>query len=129
MILALVLMLQAADPGDSSPIADEAVANEIVVIGKQLKSWKGKGKTKNGDITCKTTKSTGDPEIDQIACAAIVGCMAEVQPRIVEIMGLDLDKAERDRRIDKAGEAMAPCMKRRHDAGVDALARKRAEAR
>ena len=125
MILSVFLLLSLQDPAAA---ADEAVANEIVIIGEKLESWKGLGETKGGDIACKTTKSTGDADIDQIACAAIVGCMTEIQPRMEEILALDLDKAERDRRMAKVSDALAPCMDRRHDAGVDALARKRAEA-
>jgi hypothetical protein len=118
----LALALAAAPAAEPAP----AVAEEIVVIGERLKEWRGNWRTRNGALTCKTTRSTGDAEIDAIGCQALTTCLAPIAPQMKVLANAKLAKSERDRRMTALGQSAVPCLTDTRNAAVDALAARRA---
>jgi hypothetical protein len=71
------LLLLAAQPA-AVPAASE---NDIVIIGQKVRKLKFRIKLdKAGRTVCRITRSSGDPEIDALACDAARPC---VRPDIV----------------------------------------------
>ena len=76
-LLPLVLMGQTAPP----PTAAED--NEIVVTARKMSNrWAGRVSTLDGQSSCVTTKSTGDPEFDTVGCNSLLKCWPEYFPKI-----------------------------------------------
>lgn len=125
MSLAIALML-AAQPAAAPP--SPAVADEIAVIGRKLKDWRGTWKLRKGQPVCKTTRSTGDKAVDAVACAAMTDCVAPHMPAVDAILAAGHPKDRRQQLIDAALAPVPACLKDRHEAGVAALADRRAGA-
>jgi hypothetical protein len=79
MIAALLLLAgQPAVPASAAPPAAE---NDIVVIGQKVRKLKFRIRLDAaGKVVCRITRSSGDAEIDSLACAAARPC---VTPDIV----------------------------------------------
>jgi hypothetical protein len=123
-VLAAFLILSVA-PAGISPV-DEA--SEIVVIGEKLKEWRGNWGSRNGALSCQTTRSTGDAEIDAVGCQALVTCAAPLVPRFKAIAAAKASKSARRRQMDAAAQSMMPCLAEQREAGIAALADRRAGA-
>lgn len=131
--LAAFLVAQAAAvPATAPPLpvfADpptEKVAEEIVVIGRKLRTWKGGVYNRDGKLTCRIKKSTGDKDIDAIRCGAMLRCIAPAQMEFDRIAALDIPKTDRNRRMQALAERLQPCVEASHEAGMRYLAEARA---
>jgi len=118
-------LLLAVGPADVPPVAE---AREIVVIGEKLKQWRGDWGSRNGVLSCRTTKSTGDAEIDAVGCQALVACAAPQVSRFQAIAAGKASRSARRRQMDAAAQAMMPCLAEQRAAGIAALADRRAGA-
>ena len=122
-LLAALLILADA------PVAMPAeTASEIVVIGERLKEWRGTWGQKKGVLACRTTGSTGDAEIDAVGCQSLIACATPLVPQFQSIAVAKLSKRERERRLSAASQSMVPCLEREREAGIAALADRRAAA-
>lgn len=122
-VLALLLLAGSA----AAPPPAEA-PSEIVVIGERLKEWRGTWGSRNGQLACRTTRSTGDAAIDAVGCQALVTCAAPLVPQFQAIAAAKLSKAARQRRMDAVSRSMLPCLQQEREAGIAALADQRAGA-
>ncbi|HEX8626412.1 MAG TPA: hypothetical protein VF782_15220 [Allosphingosinicella sp.] len=78
MTLALLLLAAQPSPAAVRPVVAE---NDIVIIGQRVRKIKFRIKLeKAGKVVCRITRSSGDPEIDSLACDAARPC---VRPDIV----------------------------------------------
>ena len=102
------------------------VAQEIVVIARKMKVWKGGVSKVGGRMICKTSKSSGDKPVDAINCGAMLSCLKPLEPRIDSLMGSELPVGEKRRGFDAILTGVAPCVKSYSDTAVDRLARERA---
>jgi hypothetical protein len=119
-----MVMLAAAPETVAAPAAAEP--SEIVVIAERLKEWRGTWGSKKGVLACRTTRSTGDAEIDAVGCQSLVACAAPMVPTFTAIAAAKLSKAERTRRMNAASQAMIPCLAETRQVGIAALADRRA---
>lgn len=125
MILAAALLLLAGAPADVPPASG---ASEIVVIGQKLADWRGTWGSRKGVLACRTTRSTGDAEIDAVGCQALVACATPMVPQFKAIAAARLPKAERQQRMNTASASMLPCLEQARADGIAALADRRAGA-
>jgi hypothetical protein len=116
-------LLLAAVPSQAS-----VDAGEIVVLADKLKDWKGTWGSKKGALACRTTRSTGDADIDTIGCQTLVTCATPLVPQFHAIAAAKLSRAERQRQMDSASRSMLPCLEQQREAGIAALADRRAGA-
>ncbi len=121
----VALLLQAAVPQP----APAPVPDEVTVIGHKLKKWAGKVSTTFGITTCRTTRSTGDREIDAVGCTALRACWPQYLPRFKAAEDGHLAADERKRLTDAATADLRPCLLTRRDALIEELAVKRAAMR
>ena len=136
-LLASLLLAQAAaaSPAALPPLPtfdappSEAVAEEIVVIGRRMEEWKGGLASKDGRLTCLTRKSSGDADVDAIRCGAMLRCFAPEQAEFARLAALDIPRKERDAKMQAHAETLVPCMDAAHEAGMRYLAESRAGAR
>ncbi|MBR0552604.1 hypothetical protein [Stakelama marina] len=120
----LPLMLQAAPP---PAVPAPAVDDEIVVIGKRLRDWRGRFRMHDGKPECRTTRSTGDKAIDAIGCEAMVQCYGPLQARVEQMTAQVKDKAERTRRLQQIADGQVQCLKDARQAGIAKLAEERVQ--
>jgi hypothetical protein len=125
-MLIATLALAAAQPAPEQPVGDE-----IVVISRKLESWRGSWRLRDGAVTCKTRRSTGDKAIDAVGCDAMVSCIGPLAPRFAEIEASKADKAEMQRQADAMleGARIGECLTARREAGIAALAEARRSER
>ena len=122
----LTAILLAGSPAAMPAPTPVEIADEIVVIGQRLHEWRGNWSTKKGIVSCRTTKSTKDREIDAIGCASLVSCVTPLVPQLQSIADMKLPKAERNRRLNAAAQSIGPCLtERRGDAIADLAARRK----
>ncbi|TAD73246.1 MAG: hypothetical protein EAY70_12455 [Sphingomonadales bacterium] len=115
----------------AASVAVPPVDNEIEVIGNRLRSWRGKWKLRDGAVTCKTTRSTGDKAIDALGCDAMVECIAPVAPQFTALDEAKLKRAEAEQRANALLEAakIGECIAARRNDGIAALAAARRAAK
>lgn len=110
MILALLLMLQAA------PAVDDGAA-----IGARLQNWRGS----LSDGTCKTRKSTGDPQIDRIGCAAMERCVPQFESRYAGAQDRAIRPEVKKVMLAALNGELAKCVESERKTGIAALIAKR----
>ena len=114
----------------AGPVAVRAAAaaptDEIVVMVRKLKTWRGTWGSKKGVFSCTTRRSTGDAGIDAIGCAAIDDCVRPPVPEFQAIADAKLTKRERNRRMNALAQSLLPCLNTQHQSGIEALADRRA---
>jgi len=118
--MAVALVLAAA------PVGAPDQGSEIVVIARKLKAWRGNLRQVDGELACRTRKSTGDGAIDAIGCDAMLACYAPLRPQLDAIAASDLRGAEKRRRMDAAAQSALPCLEAYHDSAIERLAAQRA---
>ncbi|HEX8062312.1 MAG TPA: hypothetical protein VF535_03770 [Allosphingosinicella sp.] len=75
------LLLSSAQPALPAGAAPAAAENDIVIIGEKVRKIKFRIKLdKAGQAVCRITRSSGDPELDALACDTARPC---VRPDIV----------------------------------------------
>ena len=132
MISALTFAMFAQAAAAELPVPQgpptEAVAEQITVIGKRLKTWKGGVYKKDGKLTCRITQSSGDKDVDMVRCGAMLRCYAPKAEELDAIAASDAPKADRNRKMQAVAEATIPCVEEASEAGVRMLAEERVPA-
>jgi hypothetical protein len=123
VILPLLLLLQDA------PAPDPDTAQEIVVIGQKLKTWRASIRFRKGGAQCRIRQSTGDAEIDRIGCGAVEQCWPQFLPGFEATRAKGVGAADRKARTEQLNQALGTCVMAKREALIAALAEKRAAAR
>jgi hypothetical protein len=122
-MIAALLLIAAQDVPAAAPQAED----EITVIARKLKAWRGSLKFEKGVATCKVRSSSGDREIDAIGCAAMTTCFPRYMPRFEAVLAnKTLDAEARKRANAPINAEVTACFTAEHEAGIKALADKRA---
>jgi hypothetical protein len=119
MSLLFALAMQIA----SDPVT--ARQDEIVVIGQKQKNWRGNLKHKKGVPFCKTTRSTGDKEIDKIGCDAMIICFPIHGSSLMKLAKQYKKKSEFNAAAKPIYAEMGNCVFKNRDQGISELADKR----
>ncbi|WP_397606392.1 hypothetical protein [Sphingorhabdus sp.] len=119
MSLLFALAIQIA----SDPVT--ARQDEIVVIGQKQKNWRGNLKHKKGVPFCKTTRSTGDKEIDKIGCDAMIICFPIHGSSLMKLAKQYKKKSEFNAAAKPIYAEMGNCVFKNRDQGISELADKR----
>jgi hypothetical protein len=119
MSLLFALAIQIA----SDPVT--ARQDEIVVIGQKQKNWRGNLKHKKGVPFCKTTRSTGDKEIDKIGCDAMIICFPIHGSSLMKLAKQYKKKSEFSAAAKPIYAEMGNCVFKNRDQGISELADKR----
>lgn len=116
------LALATAQPA-AEPVPTEPVDHEIEVIGNRLRNWRGTWAVSDGVVTCKTRRSTGDREIDDLGCAAMTTCMTPLAPQWQEIERADISRKEMSARLNAllASADVSGCLLSTREKGIAAL--------
>ncbi|OYY64849.1 hypothetical protein [Sphingomonas sp. 28-62-11] len=105
------------------------VADEVIVVGRRLKNWRGKASFKGSTATCKTTISTGDQEIDGIGCQALEVCLPPLQGRVDASNAKGIKPAVRKKMVTALNSDLAACVRERRDVLIADLVDRRFEER
>jgi hypothetical protein len=70
-MIALAVLLSLAASADPSPAQPE----EVTVMARRLKDWRGTVTKKGDGLVCETKASTGDAAIDDVGCKTMVNCL------------------------------------------------------
>jgi hypothetical protein len=123
----LALLLPAGQSGATA--SPPAVEQEIVVIAQRLRNWRARYAVRGSEMTCRTTRSTGDPEIDAIGCASLETCVRRLRPRIEESDRTDLARSTRRSMKESIRRDLGTCVDARRDELIAELADRRFRAR
>jgi hypothetical protein len=132
VIAAFILFL--AQVADAVPAlgASAEEEREIVVTARKLGRWSGNWEPHNGSPTCKTTTTSGDTEIDQIGCNAMIYCTPIYQAEMDAVVKAATAQGRLKSRADvikmsrlPVYRAMSKCVDQRRKLGIRELVRKR----
>ena len=127
-----LLVVQAATAPAAAPApipADDPVKREIVAIGERMKTWRGGIYKKDGQLTCRLDKGSGDTQVDLIRCAALVKCVAPLAGKMDAITASNRPEADRTREARELLGTATPCIDAFHVENVVKLARARVAKR
>ena len=113
----------------AAQVAVPTVADEVVVIGRKLQTWRASCSTKGQVFTCRTKRSSGDREVDRIGEASMEACFPAARPRFEAAHAKGVGAVQRKAMMVAAEKDYGRCMVSRRDAAISALADKRAAAR
>ena len=87
----IALFLLTAGLGTPESSADpapptSAEEQEILVLGRRSSWWSGSWESKDGATSCRTTKSTGDTEVDKILCDGLAMCSPKFIPEMSAVV-------------------------------------------
>ncbi len=122
-MIAVLIALAIAQPPEAPRAA--GVEEEIVVIGNRLKDWKGRITPAGAGLRCVTVNSSGDREIDDIGCGAMVTCFTRDRATLTA----EASRRHQPAQQSAAFRAMGLCVRDYHDAATAALAERRYQAR
>jgi hypothetical protein len=105
------------------------VPDEVVVTARRLKDWQGRASANEHGSRCRTTRSTGDKELDQIACDSMRWCITSLQAQAAGISQKGLPREVREQRTAALNSGMTACMEEQHTRRVTDLLDRRAAAR
>lgn len=127
IILPLLAQLQdvTAPPAGTSATPQD----EIRVIGRKLRDWRGAIRLGEHAAACITKRSTGDRDIDQIGCDAMTACVPMFEAELKDAYTRTTDKAVRERSAADITRRMTACFEAQHDMRITALADRRAAQR
>jgi hypothetical protein len=125
--LALLALLGLQDAAPGQPAAP---SDDVIVIGERLKTWRGRiGDASRDPMRCRTTRSTGDRDIDRIGCEAMDVCFSKMGERIVAIRDHRRPSAERQSLRASVERDLGTCVVERRDGLIAELADRRFQAR
>ena len=129
MITAFVLAVLAQAAAADLPVPHgpptEPVAEQIVVLGEKLKTWKGGVYKKDGKLTCRITQPSGDKNVDMVRCGAMLRCYAPKAAALDAIAASDESRKARNLKKQAIAQETMPCVEEASAAGVRMLAEKR----
>ena len=105
-------------------------AGEIVVTArKRLREWRATMRMGGKGYGCRTRKSSGDPEIDAIACRAMARCMTSLKPRMDATAASKPPRSERAAINRAFSKEAGDCFQKDYEAAVAELDARRDAAR
>ena len=122
MILAALSLLAAQ-------AAPAAVPSEVVVTARRLQDWRGKASGNARGTRCRTVRSTGDKDLDQIACDSMRWCMGTMQGQAAALAERGVAAAVLKQRQAALNAGLTTCMTEQHERRVSDLLDRRAAAR
>ena len=122
MMTALVLLALSAQ---APPAAEPVEVEEVVVIAQRLRGWQGRLKGRDGQSVCTTTKSTGDPDIDAIGCAAATTCHQRLERKVLSMADRKLPRATRRAIRTEVGRELGACVAAERRRLIDVLREQR----
>lgn len=129
MLILLALLAHLQDVAPPSAAASLSTQDEIRVIGRKLRDWRGAIKLGEHAAACVTKRSTGDRDIDQIGCDAMTACVPPFEAELKDAYTRTTDKTVRGQRSADITRRMTACFEAQHDARIAALADRRAAQR
>lgn len=122
----LLLLAQGAAPAAAPAPSEEAVAKQVVAIGKTMDKWKGGIYKKDGKLTCRIEQSSGDQAVDLLRCGSMVGCYSPRADELDAIAASDASEEEQIASMTEISTEVAPCIAQANRVGMRRLARFRA---
>ena len=122
MIGLIATSLLAATPVAQPP---EGTEPPIVVIARKLDNWRGDWRINKGAFTCRTTRSSGDRDVDAVGCQAIQRCIGPQVSALRSLSASKLRKDEKRRQMNALIQSSAPCMSTKRNEAIAELAARR----
>ncbi|UUR07377.1 hypothetical protein [Sphingomonas glaciei] len=123
MILAAFSLMAAQAVAPASPSSD------VVVTARRLQAWRGKANANARGSRCRTTQSTGDKDLDHIACDSMRWCMGTMQGQAAALAERGIAADVRQQRQATLNAGLTTCMTEQHERRVSDLLDRRVAAR
>jgi hypothetical protein len=104
---------------DPNLSTDETI---IVTARRTLRAWRGELQTSRRQAVCRTTTTSGNAEIDQIACSSMVTCWIRFQPEFAAIKASRVPKAQKQQQYAPLNAQLSSCVAAENERGIQALA-------
>ncbi|MGN6850380.1 MAG: hypothetical protein ACTHJK_13045 [Sphingomicrobium sp.] len=79
-------------------------------MNDQLKHWSASIDPSGGADNCRTISSTGDPQLDALACEAMSDCAKRMRPMTSRLDDPTVSETEKDKLAVKASGTMTTCV-------------------
>lgn len=122
----MIALMLASMALPSDPVV---VSEEIVVLSRKLSTWKGKTKSDATGVRCKTSRTSGDRDVDALACESVVTCMTRLTPKVAAIQQAKQPRAQTETAMAQVNKDLVACLTAEHDRRTAELADRRFQAR
>ncbi len=92
---------------ETNTASEETAEPEIIVSGRKLQKWRGVVKINDPKLACKTKKSSGDINIDNIRCRVLSECIRQELPKLQKAYGAS--KKIRKEQVKLAFKQVSSC--------------------
>jgi hypothetical protein len=114
---------QAQAQAQASPDPNLSTDETIIVTARRtLRAWRGEIQTSRRQAVCRTTTTSGNAEIDQIACSSMVTCWTRFQPEFTAIKASRVPKAQKQQQYAPLNAQLSSCVAAENERGIQALA-------
>lgn len=122
LLATLLLAIPALAAAQTPRPVDPKVVEQVRIISAKMEDWRGAWGVAGGQLGCKTAQSTGDVDIDMIACAALVACVKPILPDLKKIADGAGTKEEKKQRMGVKLSQQNLCLREHRGNGIAALA-------
>lgn len=130
-VLSTAILALASTPplaSNDTAIGHVDAQEEIVVTARErLKNWRGKIGLTSGK--CRTRKSSGDPEVDTIACRIAETCYNQVKPKRDALIASNPPRSQRRALIQPLNDEASDCATALYEVELERIDARRDAAR
>jgi len=126
----IFLLLSAAMAGQnvqaSVPNAQTDIDRAVQAMNDRLVAWSASIDPDGKLDSCKTITTSGDPELDTLACQAMSECAVSMRLLTLRLESPTLPESKKDKLAFESGSSMTTCVANRRSRLFRALAESRA---
>ena len=129
-LMTAILALASAAPlaPTDTAIGDVDAQQEIVVTARErLKNWRGKIDLESGK--CRIRKSSGDPEVDSMACRVGEICYGQIKPKRDTLVASNPPRSQRRALIKPLEDEASDCATTLYEVELERIDARRDAAR
>jgi hypothetical protein len=126
--LVIVASMLAPDAQPSVPDAQTQIERAVQAMNDQLKRWSASIDSSGRLDTCKTIVSSGDPQLDSLACQAMSECTLMMHSITARLEDPAVAKADKEKLAREASGTATTCVATRRAELFRGLAERRKRA-
>ena len=126
--LAIVASMLAQNPQPPAPDAQAEIERAVHAMTDQLKRWNASIDSSGSLDTCRTITSSGDPQLDALACQAMSDCAIKMRSISARLEDPAVPDAEKEKLARDSGAQMTTCVADRRSELFRSLAESRIKA-
>src|SRR5438874_2516220 len=126
LLITAAMLAQTAPPSVVDSQAE--VERAVQAMNERLNEWSASIDTSGSLDTCKTIQSSGDPQLDALACQAMSDCAIKMQSIAAQLEDPSVSDVKKSKLVRKASGIVTTCVSNRRLELFKDLAKSRLQA-